>query len=86
MSSGRSCLNFVIVGGGPTGVELAGAIADIAQYALKHEFRHINPADAHIMLVEAGDRMLGELSAGALGQGAGSARKARREGPARTRR
>jgi NADH dehydrogenase len=51
-------LNFVIVGGGPTGVELAGALADIAQYALKHEFRHINPADAHIVLVEAGDRVL----------------------------
>ncbi|MGD9632356.1 MAG: NAD(P)/FAD-dependent oxidoreductase [Pirellulales bacterium] len=62
-------LNFVIVGGGPTGVELAGALADIAQYALKHEFRHINPADAHIVLVEAGDRVLGsfppELSANA---------------------
>lgn len=62
-------LNFVIVGGGPTGVELAGALADIAQYALKHEFRHINPADAHIVLVEAGDRVLAafppELSANA---------------------
>jgi NADH dehydrogenase len=62
-------LNFVIVGGGPTGVELAGALADIAQYALKHEFRHINPADAHIVLVEAGDRVLSsfppELSANA---------------------
>jgi NADH dehydrogenase len=51
-------LNFVIVGGGPTGVELAGALADIAQYALKHEFRHINPASAHVVLVEAGDRVL----------------------------
>jgi NADH dehydrogenase len=60
-------LNFVIVGGGPTGVELAGALADIAQYALKHEFRHINPADAHIVLVESGERVLSafppELSA-----------------------
>lgn len=51
-------LNFVLVGGGPTGVELAGALADIAQYVLKHEFRRINPADAHIVLVEAGDRVL----------------------------
>jgi len=62
-------LNFVIVGGGPTGVELAGALADIARYALKHEFRHIDPADAHIVLVEAGDRVLAsfppELSANA---------------------
>jgi NADH dehydrogenase len=60
-------LNFVIVGGGPTGVELAGALAEIARYALKHEFRKINPADSHILLVEAGDRVLGsfppELSA-----------------------
>jgi NADH dehydrogenase len=60
-------LNFVIVGGGPTGVELAGALADIAQYALQHEFRRINPADAHIVLVEAGERVLAtfppELSA-----------------------
>ncbi len=60
-------LNFVIVGGGPTGVELAGAIAEIARYALKHEFRHIDPADAKVILVEAGDRVLAtfppELSA-----------------------
>lgn len=51
-------LNFVIVGGGPTGVELAGAIAEISRYALKHEFRHIDPADANVILVEAGDRVL----------------------------
>jgi NADH dehydrogenase len=51
-------LSFVIVGGGPTGVELAGAIADISQYALKHEFRHIDPADAKVILVEAGERVL----------------------------
>ena len=60
-------LNFVIVGGGPTGVELAGAIAEIARYALKHEFRHIDPADAKVILVEAGERVLAtfptELSA-----------------------
>jgi NADH:quinone reductase (non-electrogenic) len=60
-------LNFVIVGGGPTGVELAGAIADISRYALKHEFRHIDPSDANVILVEAGERVLAafppELSA-----------------------
>jgi NADH dehydrogenase len=60
-------LNFVIVGGGPTGVELAGAIAEISRYALKHEFRHIDPADAKVILVEAGERVLAtfppELSA-----------------------
>jgi NADH dehydrogenase len=62
-------LNFVIVGGGPTGVELAGAIAEISRYALKHEFRHIDPAVAKVILVEAGERVLEtfpvELSASA---------------------
>ena len=51
-------LNFVIVGGGPTGVELAGAIAEISRHALKHEFRRIDPADAKVTLVEAGERVL----------------------------
>jgi NADH dehydrogenase len=49
---------FVVVGGGPTGVELAGAIAEIARDALKSEFRHIDPAAARIVLVEAGPRIL----------------------------
>jgi NADH dehydrogenase len=55
----RSWLNFAIVGGGPTGVELAGALAEIARHSLTQDFRHINPADAHITLVEAGPRVLG---------------------------
>jgi NADH dehydrogenase len=54
----RMLLNFVIVGGGPTGVELAGALAEIAHHSLEHEFRSINPGDAKIRLVEAGDRVL----------------------------
>ncbi|MFI4976985.1 MAG: NAD(P)/FAD-dependent oxidoreductase [Caulobacterales bacterium] len=49
---------FVIVGGGPTGVEMAGAIAEIARDALRSEFRHIDPAAARIVLVEAGPRIL----------------------------
>jgi NADH dehydrogenase len=49
---------FVVVGGGPTGVEMAGAIAEIAHDALKMEFRHIDPAAARIVLVEAGPRIL----------------------------
>jgi NADH dehydrogenase len=49
---------FVIVGGGPTGVELAGSIAEIARDALRSEFRHIDPAAARIVLVEAGPRIL----------------------------
>jgi NADH dehydrogenase len=54
----RMLLTFVIVGGGPTGVEMAGALAEIARHTLKHEFRRIDPADAQILLVEAGDRVL----------------------------
>ncbi len=55
----RCCLNFVVVGGGPTGVEMAGAIEEIALHSLKHEFRRIDPADARVLLIEAGDRVLG---------------------------
>lgn len=55
----RLLLNFVIVGGGPTGVELAGALAEISRHTLREEFRHIKPQDAHVMLVEATDRILG---------------------------
>ncbi len=51
-------LNFVIVGGGPTGVELAGTLAEICHHALTHEFRNIDPARAHILLVEGGPRVL----------------------------
>jgi NADH dehydrogenase len=54
----RRLLTFVIVGGGPTGVELAGTMAEIARHTLKHEFRHIDPADSQIMLIEAGERVL----------------------------
>jgi NADH:ubiquinone reductase (H+-translocating) len=54
----RTLLNFVIVGGGPTGVELAGALAEISRHTLAEEFHHINPSDAHVMLVEAADRIL----------------------------
>jgi NADH dehydrogenase len=51
-------LNFVIVGGGPTGVELAGALAEIARDTLRHDFRHINPAEAQILLIEGEPRLL----------------------------
>lgn len=51
-------LTFVIVGGGPTGVELAGALGDIARDTLKNDFRHIDPTAARILLVEAADRIL----------------------------
>jgi NADH dehydrogenase len=51
-------LTFVIVGGGPTGVELAGTLAEIARHTLRGEFRHVNPASARILLLEAGPRIL----------------------------
>lgn len=54
----KELLTFVIVGGGPTGVELAGAIGELAHYALRAEFRHINPHATQIMLIEAGPRIL----------------------------
>lgn len=63
-------LTFVIVGGGPTGVELAGALAELARFGLKHEYRSINPGAANIILMHAGGRILPafpeELSARAL--------------------
>jgi len=54
----RGWLTFVIVGGGPTGVELAGALGEIANDTLRRDFRRINPAEAQILLVEGEDRVL----------------------------
>jgi len=51
-------LTFVLVGAGPTGVEMAGALAELAHATLSRDFRHINPHTAHILLVEAGPRVL----------------------------
>src|SRR5260221_5295170 len=54
----RAWLTFVIVGAGPTGVELAGAIAEIARQTLKNDFRSIHPADAQIILLDGAPRLL----------------------------
>ncbi len=54
----RRFLTFVVIGGGPTGVEMAGAIAELARVALRHDFRSIDPREASIILVEAGPRVL----------------------------
>jgi NADH:ubiquinone reductase (H+-translocating) len=51
-------LNLVVIGGGPTGVELAGTLAEIARHTLSNEFRRIDPRSAHVHLVEAGPRVL----------------------------
>jgi len=54
----RAWLTFVIVGAGPTGLELAGALAEIANETLRHDFRRINPTEAQIILMEGGPRIL----------------------------
>ena len=51
-------LSFAVIGGGPTGAELAGALAELSRHTLAQEFRRFNPGDARILLVEAGDRIL----------------------------
>jgi NADH dehydrogenase len=63
-ASGQSeggLLTFVIVGGGPTGVEMAGAVAELARDALRHDFRDIDPKMSRIILIEAGPRILPAL-------------------------
>jgi NADH dehydrogenase len=55
---GTPSLQFVVVGGGPTGVELAGTLAEIARHALNNEFHHINPHHARILLIEGGPCVL----------------------------
>jgi len=55
---GPSPLQFVVVGAGPTGVELAGTLAEIAHHAMNHEFRHIDPSQTRILLIEGGPRVL----------------------------
>ncbi|HZT79669.1 MAG TPA: NAD(P)/FAD-dependent oxidoreductase, partial [Gemmataceae bacterium] len=54
----RPWLTFVVVGGGPTGVEMAGALGELAHHTLRNNFRHINPASAVILLIEGTDRVL----------------------------
>ncbi len=54
----RAGLTFVLVGGGPTGVEMAGAIAELSRLSMREDFRRINPQETRIVLVEAGPRLL----------------------------
>jgi NADH:quinone reductase (non-electrogenic) len=68
----RAQLTFVVAGGGPTGVELAGAVAELARHALKRDYHHIDPTHARVLLVEGGPTILAtypkELQAKALKQ------------------
>ena len=68
----RAAMTFVIIGGGPTGVEMAGAIAEIARHTLAKDFCHIDPSQARVILVEGDPRLLAafpeDLSASALKQ------------------
>ena len=54
----KAAMTFAIVGGGPTGVEMAGAIAEIARFTLAQDFKHINPSDARVILIQGNDRLL----------------------------
>jgi NADH dehydrogenase len=68
----KAAMTFVIIGGGPTGVEMAGAIAEIARYTLAKDFRHIDPSQTRVILIEGDPRLLSafpeDLSASALKQ------------------
>lgn len=57
----KAAMTFVIVGGGPTGVEMAGAIAEIARYTLAKDFRHIDPSQARVIVVEHSNCVLAAL-------------------------
>ncbi len=59
---GQMPLQFVVIGGGPTGVELAGMLAEIARHALKHEFRAIRPEQTRVLLIEGTPKVLGTYS------------------------
>ena len=76
----RRWLTFVIVGGGPTGVELAGAIVEIARHALRHEFRAIDSRTARVLLLEGGPDAAAGVPAGAPRSRAAGSRAARRHG------
>lgn len=64
----RELLTFIVVGGGPTGVELAGALGEISRFTLAKDFRHIDPRLSRVILIEAGPRILPAFSAALAGK------------------
>ena len=59
----RRLMTFVVVGGGPTGVEMAGQLKELSRRALRRNYRRINPQDAGVVLVEGTDHLLGSMGA-----------------------
>ena len=76
----RALLTFVLVGGGPTGVEMAGTMAELSRMALRRDFRSIHPEETRILLVEAGPRILASFPGEAFIRGPAGAGAARRGG------
>src|SRR5204863_10207498 len=54
----QALLSFVVIGGGPTGAETAGAISELGRQSMARDFRHIDPRQARVILIEAGPRLL----------------------------
>ncbi|HVJ87574.1 MAG TPA: NAD(P)/FAD-dependent oxidoreductase [Caulifigura sp.] len=68
-------LRFIVIGAGPTGVELAGTLIEIARHTLRKDFRKVNPADAHVLLIEAGPRVLAAFDEDLSAKAANSLRR-----------
>ena len=64
----KALLTFVVIGGGPTGVEMAGAIAELARRSVSHDFRSITPHCSRVILIEAGERLLPTFPHESLGR------------------
>ena len=79
----RTWLTFAVVGGGPTGCEVAGQIAELARRTLRKDFRAIDPASAEVLLVEADDQILGDVRRSPVPEGHERARAHGRRGPHR---
>ncbi len=71
----RALMTFVVVGGGPTGVELSGAIGEMSRFTLARDFRTLDPTHARIVLVEAGPRILPTFDAGLATKASGALRR-----------
>ncbi|MGH9870758.1 MAG: NAD(P)/FAD-dependent oxidoreductase [Candidatus Polarisedimenticolia bacterium] len=71
----RALLTFVVVGGGPTGVELAGAVSEMSRLAMSRDFRNIDPREARIILLEGGPRLLSAFPEDLSARAAGSLKK-----------